>query len=88
VAPVTTTAVTVRVAAGTNQHTVIRSSGDRFHTVQRGESLWSIASDVLGDGAGADRVAREVNRLWQLNAERIGTGSPDLVYAGTRLKLR
>jgi hypothetical protein len=89
VAPATTNAVTVRVAAGSNQNTVVRvSRGDRIHTVQRGESLWSIATDVLGGGASTDRVAREVQRLWELNAERIGTGSPDLLYAGTRLRLR
>jgi nucleoid-associated protein YgaU len=62
--------------------------GDRFHVVQRGESLWSIASERLGDRASVDRVAREVGRLWELNAERIGTGSPDLLYAGTRLRLQ
>jgi LysM domain-containing protein len=64
------------------------SAGDRFHTVQRGESLWSIASDVLGEGASVARVAREVNRLWELNEDRIASGSPDLLFAGTRLRLR
>ena len=33
------------------------------------------------------RVAREVNRLWTLNSERIGTGDPDLLMVGTRLTL-
>ena len=89
VAPATTNAVTVRVTAGTSQNTVARASSTaRVHVVQRGESLWSIASDVLGDGAGSAQVARQVSRLWELNKERIGTGSPDLVYAGTRLRLR
>lgn len=90
VAPATTNAVTVRVTAGTNQNTTVAraSANGRIHVVQRGESLWSIASDVLGDGAGSAQVARQVNRLWELNEERIGTGSPDLLYAGTRLRLR
>jgi LysM domain len=89
VAPAPTSAVTVRVAAGTNQNAVVRISSDaRTHVVQRGESLWSIASDLLGDGAGTARVASEVSRLWELNEERIGTGSPDMLYAGTRLRLR
>jgi nucleoid-associated protein YgaU len=61
---------------------------DRFHVVQRGESLWSIARDLLGHDASVARIAREVNRLWELNSERIGTGEPDLVMAGTRLVLR
>ena len=89
VARATTNVVTIRVTSGTNQNTVVRaSSGARSHVVQRGESLWSIASDRLGDGASVTQVSREVSRLWELNAERIGTGSPDLVYAGTRLRLR
>jgi resuscitation-promoting factor RpfA len=62
--------------------------GDRFHVVRPGESLWSIAADVLGDGATVARVAREVNRLWELNAARIGTGDRDLLMVGTRLSLR
>jgi hypothetical protein len=56
--------------------------------VQRGESLWAIASDVLGRDAGPARIAREVDRLWELNKERIATGDPDLVMIGTRLVLR
>lgn len=62
--------------------------GDRSHEVQRGESLWAIASDVLGRDAGPARIAREVDRLWELNKERIATGDPDLVMIGTRLVLR
>lgn len=61
--------------------------GDRSHRVHAGESLWSIASDVLGPSASPARIAREVHRLWQLNRERIGTGSPDLVMVGTTLRL-
>jgi nucleoid-associated protein YgaU len=75
-----------RVVAGTSTGGAAR--GDRFHTVRPGESLWSIASDLLGDRASTARVASEVNRLWQLNEDRIGSGSPDLVYPGTRLRLR
>jgi hypothetical protein len=62
--------------------------GDRFHVVQRGESLWSIAKALLGDRASAARIAREVNRLWELNSDRIGTGDRDLLIVGTRLALR
>jgi hypothetical protein len=61
--------------------------GDRHHVVQRGESLWSIAKDLLGNDASTARIAREVERLWQLNKARIGTGNPDLLIAGTRLVL-
>ncbi len=62
--------------------------GDEVHVVARGESLWSIAGDLLGDGASVAAIAREVNRLWQLNTNRIGTGDPSLLMVGTRLALR
>jgi hypothetical protein len=61
---------------------------DRFHVVGPGESLWSIARDLLGREASTARIAREVSRLWELNKTRIGTGDPDLLMAGTRLRLR
>jgi hypothetical protein len=62
--------------------------GDRPHTVFEGESLWVIASAILGRDATVARVAREVHRLWELNRERIGTGDPDLLLIGTKLVLR
>jgi resuscitation-promoting factor RpfA len=62
--------------------------GDRVHIVAPGESLWSIAGDLLGDGASVARTAREVNRLWELNRSRIGTGDPNLLRVGTSLALR
>lgn len=62
--------------------------GDHTHTVRAGESLWSIASDFLGSDASTARTARVVNRLWQLNRERIGTGDPNLLMVGTTLRLR
>lgn len=58
------------------------------HVVREGESLWSIAGDLLGSSASAAEIAREVDRLWRLNAERIATGEPDLIMPGTRLQIR
>ena len=66
----------------------IAKPGDRTHTVLRGESLWAIASDLLGRDDSPARVAREVHRLWQLNRDRIGTGDADLLLVGTTLLLR
>lgn len=58
------------------------------HVVRPGESLWSIASARLGDGATPAQIAREVQRLWALNAAAIGTGDPDLIGVGVELRLR
>jgi hypothetical protein len=60
----------------------------RFHVVQPGESLWSIAKKLLGPSATPAQIAREVNRLWELNKDRIATGNPDLLMAGVKLRLR
>ena len=62
--------------------------GDRAHVVFAGESLWSVAEDVLGARATVAEVAREVDRLWAGNRDRIGTGDRDLLPIGTRLVLR
>jgi hypothetical protein len=62
--------------------------GHRSHVVRPGESLWSIASEVLGGRASSALVAAEVRRLWQLNGRHIGSGDPDLLAVGTRLILR
>jgi nucleoid-associated protein YgaU len=89
VAPAPPQTATVLVVAGTNQNKVAEAkSGDRFHVVQRGESLWSIATDLLGEGASTTQIAREVDRLWELNEDRIASGNPDLLYTGARLRLR
>ena len=60
----------------------------RSHVVEAGESLWSIARRLLGPDASPAQVAREVDRLWELNKERIGTGDPDLLMVGVTLRLR
>lgn len=58
------------------------------YTIQPGDSLWSIARRVLGGNPSVGQIAREVNRLWELNRERIGTGNPSLIHAGIVLRLR
>jgi len=60
----------------------------RFHVVQPGESLWSIATDLLGPRASDAAIALEVQRLWELNKKRIGTDNPDLLIVGVKLRLR
>jgi Tfp pilus assembly protein FimV len=61
--------------------------GDRTHVVAPGESLWSIAADLLGGNASSAQVGKEVERLWRSNRARIGTGDRDVLLAGTRLVL-
>ena len=57
------------------------------HVVQPGETLWSIAAGLLSHGASDAEVAAMVQRLWELNAERIHSGDPDLIVAGEELGL-
>jgi hypothetical protein len=60
----------------------------RHHVVRPGESLWSIAREVLGGEPSPARIAREVNVLWDLNSAQIATGDPDMLRVGTKLSLR
>lgn len=62
-------------------------AGQSVHVVKAGECLWSIAEALLPAGADNAEIEAEVQRLWRLNADRIGTGDPSLVYAGTELRL-
>jgi nucleoid-associated protein YgaU len=81
-----TTAETVQISQGAGR-TTVPVRGDSYR-VREGDSLWTIARRVLGSDASNGQVAREVNRLWRLNEERIGTGDPSLLNVGTLLKLR
>jgi hypothetical protein len=56
--------------------------------VQPGDSLWSISKRLVRADASPAEIARKVAHLWDLNEDRIGTGRPDLVLVGTKLKLR
>lgn len=88
VASASAAAVSAPVTTGVpSRATPVSISGD-VHVVQPGESLWTIADAVLGGEASTAAIAREVNRLWELNKAQIGTGNPDLVAVGTRLELR
>jgi hypothetical protein len=64
------------------------AEAERVHVVKPGESLWAIAEKRLGPRASDAEIAREVNRLWELNATKvIKTGDPDLILPGQRLRL-
>jgi nucleoid-associated protein YgaU len=84
------TATPVAVASPPTTAAVSPAGGrisSQSYTVRAGDSLWSIARRLLGPEASAGRIAREVNRLWELNRDRIGTGNPSLIHVGTVLKL-
>lgn len=63
------------------------SSGQASYVVRPGDSLWAIAQQGLGAGTSDAAVARRVVHIWNVNKQRIGTGDPDLIYTGTRLRL-
>ena len=62
-------------------------NGDSY-IVRPGDCLWQIAAALLPAGAADAEIAEEVARLWKLNEDRIGTGDPSVIYAGTELRLR
>jgi hypothetical protein len=74
-------------AVPVERQTLRSLSSQDFHTVRSGECLWSIAAALLPAGAGNAEIAAEVKRLWRLNASRIGTGDPNLLMVGTKLRL-
>jgi outer membrane biosynthesis protein TonB len=61
--------------------------GKNSYVVRPGDCLWQIAADLLSAGADTAAIEAEVARLWRLNEDRIGTGDPSLIYAGTTLRL-
>jgi hypothetical protein len=73
---------------GSSDGAADESSDNSTHVVEPGQSLWVIAKGLIGEPDSIARVAFEVGRLWHLNAERIGTGSPDLIYPGLELRLK
>jgi outer membrane biosynthesis protein TonB len=61
--------------------------GKNSYVVRPGDCLWHIAAALLPAGADTAAIEAEVARLWRLNEDRIGTGDPSLIYAGTTLRL-
>jgi X-X-X-Leu-X-X-Gly heptad repeat protein len=56
--------------------------------VAPGDSLWTIARRLAGPQASASAIEARVHLLWNLNESRIGTGDPNLIFPGTRLRLQ
>jgi LysM repeat protein len=55
--------------------------------VRPGDSLWSIARRIAGPSASNDQVEKKLVAVWDMNAKRIGTGDPNLIFPGQRLML-
>lgn len=66
-----------------------RAAGSRSKiiVIHPGDSLWAIARRVTGPHAGNEAVQRKLAAIWALNANRIGTGDPNLIFAGQTLHL-
>src|SRR5215204_4460815 len=56
------------------------SATTRF-VVEPGDSLWSISEEHIGPGATPEQIAYEVERIFELNRERIGE-NPNLIFPG------
>ena len=59
----------------------------RTYVVQPGDTLWSLARSLLGSRASSERVARLVERLWDVNRDSIASGDPDVIGVGEVLRL-
>jgi hypothetical protein len=55
--------------------------------IRPGDSLWAIARRIVGPRASNGAVEKELVAIWNRNAGRIGTGDPNLIFPGTRLRL-
>jgi nucleoid-associated protein YgaU len=75
------------VRASASEHDDGEHAQSATYTVRPGDSLWRIADRHLGAGATATATAQEVTRLWEINEQRIGTGDPDLIFPGQRLRM-
>src|SRR5262249_18497829 len=85
---------TVNVAHRGSGSTSVRKGGKKEErsaptlVIEPGQSLWLIARGLVARPAGNANVFTEVQRLWRLNAARIGTGNPNLIFAGQELRLK
>jgi LysM repeat protein len=52
--------------------------------VESGDSLWSISEEQIGPGATPEQIAYEVERIYEVNRERIGE-DPNLIFPGQQI---
>lgn len=63
------------------------AAGPRSVVVRPGDSLWSIAKELLPADASASAIDHKVVQIWDRNHHRIGTNDPSLIFTGQRLFL-
>jgi hypothetical protein len=82
----------VTVSRGSGKSSVLTGEkGERAVpslVIEPGQSLWLIARGLVGRPVSNANVFAEVQRLWELNATRIGTGDPDVIFAGQVIRLK
>ena len=81
------TATATETATATDSGNRTDTQTGSIHVVRAGESLWSIARELLPARATSAQVAAEVARLWNLNQNRIESGDPNLILPGERLRI-
>lgn len=64
-----------------------RRAGSSWYVVLPGDSLWKIARHELGGSATDHATAQRARRLWAMNHQRIGTGDPNVVMSGQRIRV-
>jgi hypothetical protein len=77
-----------RSADGPSSTSSAPGSSATTRVIEPGQSLWTIAQGLVARQASIAEVAFKVGRLWQLNANRIGSGNPDLIFPGLELRLK
>ncbi len=86
-APLTRPASRTTATAKPRSPATTGASAAKFVVIRPGDSLWAIARRVEGPGASNDAVQQKLAAIWALNASRIGTGDPNLIFAGQTLHL-
>ncbi len=56
-------------------------------TVRAGDCLWTIARRAVGPHASDADIEHELVQIWDVNARKIGTGDPNLIYPGVTLRI-
>jgi peptidoglycan hydrolase-like protein with peptidoglycan-binding domain/LysM repeat protein len=63
-------------------------SSTSTYTVRPGDALWRVAERHLARSGSVKEIAKQVQALESLNADRIASGDPDVLEAGEELRLR